>query len=138
MWVSWALRHLTHRPTFSCCRYGDPAKFIDGISTLNGGIDYDYYHYMRWVLLRNEIGAFPLIDDQRVRVDGAPHLWQHELQTADHWNPLKDREENTMWVSAARRACACCGQLPCPHNAVAPLGSLCDGSTSATTMISGG
>ena len=31
-------------------------EFIDDVSTLNGGIDYAYYHWQRYHLLRNEIG----------------------------------------------------------------------------------
>ena len=46
--------------------YGRDA-FIDEVVTLDGGIDYAYYHYLRWHLLRDEIGDYPLADEHRGR-----------------------------------------------------------------------
>ena len=37
--------------------YGNSTAFIDETFTLNGGIDYAYYHYFRHVLLRRDISS---------------------------------------------------------------------------------
>ena len=79
--------------------YGDPTAFIDQTFTLNGGIDYAYYHYMRHVLLRRDISwdSFPLEAEDRERYDGPSKLWLKERLTLDTLNPQTGRDENTMW-----------------------------------------
>ena len=71
-------------------------EFIDDVSTLNGGIDYAYYHWQRYHLLRNEIGDFPLPEAYRGRLDGLMQLWEIEKNTTDTFNPLTGNA-NTMW-----------------------------------------
>ena len=90
--------------------YGDPTAFIDNITTLNGGIDYAYYHYMRHVLLRKDIAwnSFPLEAEDRERYDGTPKLWLREQETLDTYNPQTSRNENTMW-----HFCSLCPQTAC-------------------------
>lgn len=77
--------------------YSNASAFIDGAATLNGGIDYDPYHYFRWMLLRNEIGQFPLNNEHRARFDGLAELWRRDVEQLDTFNPLTGRDENTMW-----------------------------------------
>lgn len=76
--------------------YGRDA-FIDEVRTLDGGIDYAYYHYMRWHLLRNEIGDFPLAEEHRSRIDGLGNLWAVEQDTLDTYRNATGRHENSMW-----------------------------------------
>ena len=78
--------------------YGDRTRFLPGGATLNGGIDYDPYHYFRYLLMRNEL-AFPLpaqyYDD--AVFDGLSELWRLRGEQLDTYNPLTGRDENTMW-----------------------------------------
>ena len=77
--------------------YGNDSAFIDEVTTLNGGIDYDPYHYFRWMLLRDEIGQFPIPDAYRERFDGLAALWQRDVEQLDTFNPQTGRDEHTMW-----------------------------------------
>jgi glycosidase len=77
--------------------YGNPAAFIDEVATLNGGIDYAFYDYIRHHLLRNEIGEYPVPAEYRDRHDGLTVLWAQEMQMLDLVNPQTGRLENTMW-----------------------------------------
>ena len=63
-------------------------KFIDDVFTLNGGIAYPYYHYMRVKLFGGEVEIqWPLDDEYRDRYDGPVVLWQEEVDAADTYNP---------------------------------------------------
>ena len=67
-------------------------KFIDDVFTLNGGIAYPYYHYMRVKLFGGEVEIqWPLDDEYRDRYDGPVVLWQEEVDAADTYNPQARR-----------------------------------------------
>ena len=70
---------------------------IDDVATLNGGIDYAYYHYMNQVLLDFNSGTFPLPESYKGRVDGPAQIFVDDNEKIDLFNPLANRSEYTMW-----------------------------------------
>ena len=81
--------------------------FIDHIFTLNGGIDYAYYHYVNQMLF-NEYEEFPpalaygsdglpRAEDYKTRVDGTSLLYSDEITKVDLFSEQNNRTEYTMW-----------------------------------------
>ena len=81
--------------------YGNSSAYIDDVFTLNNGIVYPYYHWLRFHLLGGEymIAQYPTNDQtHQTNLAGAAALHSEQRTTADLFNPQTHRLEETMWT----------------------------------------